>query len=326
MNKTYAILGGNGVFGVHTALYLLEHAAPARVICIGRNPHKQDAFSLGLGKNPRYEYHQIHIGQEQDRLFELFDTARPQTIINFAALAYGTSWDKSWRYYDTNIVALARMTETLSKRHYLQRFIQIGSSELYGATDSPATEAAPLKPTSPYAVSKAAADMHLMTLKGFPWNILRPSNAYGSGQAVYRVIPRAILCGLTGQRLHLQGGGLQRKSYLYAQDLARAIHLIDEKAGLERIYNCGPSVATSIKEVVETVAEVLDVPFENMVSIAPGRSGEDAQYWLDSSAIYRDTGWTPKISLESGIKTMVAWAQKYLPVLRSEPVEYTLHA
>ena len=88
--KTYVILGGGGVFGVHTAFYLLEHANPKKVICVGRNPEKPEPFSLNLGKgDPRYEYHQIHIVHEQDRLFELFDREKPEVIVSYAAQGEG---------------------------------------------------------------------------------------------------------------------------------------------------------------------------------------------------------------------------------------------
>lgn len=330
MKKTYMILGGNGVFGVHTALYLLRHADPNKVICVGRNPEKIDAFTLNVGRgDSRYLYQQIHLVHEQDRLFELLDSERPEVIINFAALAYATSWTKAWRYYETNVTTLARMTEGLANRDYLRRWIQIGTSELYGSVDFPATEETLLRPTSPYAVSKVAGDMHLQSIvnvQNFPMNILRPSNAYGPGQQVYRVIPRAVVCGLTGKKLSLQGGGVVRKSYIHAQDLARAIYLIDEKAPLGRIYNAGPAEPVSIRELAEKIARIIGVPFDKLVDMAPGRPGEDAQYWLDSSAIKRDTGWEPQIDLDEGLAEMVDWGRQYLDSLKIAPTEYTLYA
>ena len=70
------------------------------------------AYSLDVGKDDsRYAYHQIHLTFEEDRLFELFDSEKPEFIINFAALAHGASWDKSWRFYETNVTALAKMVE-----------------------------------------------------------------------------------------------------------------------------------------------------------------------------------------------------------------------
>ncbi len=328
--KTYVILGGNGPFGVHTALYLLAHADPKKVICVGRNPQKPAAFSLRVGEgDPRYAYQQIHLVYEQDRLLELCDAEKPEVIVNFAALAHASSWRRAWRFYETNLMALVRITEALVGRPYLKRWIQIGSSELYGSVDAPAKEDAPLLPSSPYAVSKAAGDMHLLSMikvLKFPMNILRPSNAYGPGQQLYRVIPRAVLCGLTGQRLPLHGGGQARKSYIHARDLGRAIHLVSERAPLGTVYNVGPAEPVAIRDLVELVAEAMDMPFDQLCEVSEDRVGEDAQYWIDSSAIKHDVGWEPTISHREGIQEMIEWGKTYLEDLRAAPTEYVLHA
>ncbi len=328
--RTYILLGGGGVFAIHLAKYLLETANPKKVICVGRNLPRSSAFSLDVGKgDPRYAYHQIHVTFEQDRLIELFDAEKPDVIVNFAALAYATSWDKAYRYYETNVVALAKMCEELMSRDYLERFIQVGTSELYGSVDRPADEDAPVKPTSPYAVSKLAGDMHLETLWGvrqFPMNIIRPSNAYAPGQLMYRVLPRAVLCGLTGQKLPLQGGGQARKSFMHARDVASAIHLIAEKAPLGRLYNAGPDEPASIRDLVTLVAEELGMPLDELCVETPGRVGEDAQYWLDSTRIKEELGWRPKIDLRAGMRDMVEWGRKYLPLIQQESTEFTLHA
>jgi dTDP-glucose 4,6-dehydratase len=329
--KTYAILGGNGVFGVQAAFYLLEHADPKKVICIGRNPEKPEAFTLNVGKDdPRYAYHQIHVVYEQDRLCELFDKEKPEVIVNFAAQGEGAaSWSKFWRFYETNAVALAKMTEELLHRDYLERWIQIGTSELYGSCDFPAKEETPIQPTSPYAASKAAADMHLLSISKvlkFPMNIIRPSNAYAPGQLLHRVIPKAVLCGLTGQKLPLHGGGRARKSYIHARDLGRAIHLVSEQAPLGTVYNAGPPEPTSIRDLVAKVAEAMNMPFEQLCEVTEDRLGQDSQYWLDSSAIKQAVGWEPEIDLKEGINEMVEWGKKYLDYLRTVSTGYVLRA
>jgi dTDP-glucose 4,6-dehydratase len=143
---------------------------------------------------------------------------------------------------------------------------------------------------------------------------------------LHRVVPKAVICGLTGRKLPLQGGGRAEKSYIHARDLARAIHMVAEKAPLGTIYNAGPLNPISIRALVETVAKVLGVPFEQLCQITEDRLGQDSRYWLDSSAIKRDLGWEPKISLEEGIKDMVEWGKKYLDQLRDWPMDYTLRA
>ncbi len=324
------LLGGGGVFAVHTAKYLLEHADPCKVICVGRNMPRSPAFTLEVGKgDPRYSYHQIHIVYEQDRLFELFDAERPEVIINFAALAYATSWHRSYRYYETNVVALAKICEALMARDYLEKFVQIGTSELYGSVERPAAEDAPLQPTSPYSVSKMAADLHLQTLwavRQFPMNILRPSNGYGPGQLLYRVLPRAVLCGLTGRKLPLEGGGKVRKSYIHTRDIARAIYLIAEKPPQGRLNNAGPEQPISVHDLAALVADELGMPLDQLCTVTAARPGEDAQYWLDSSLIKRELGWEPEIDLRTGIRDMIAWGRTNLDQFEDEPTDFVLHA
>lgn len=327
----YVILGGNGVFGVHTAFYLLEQESTERLIAVGRNPEKPEPFTLNLGRgDPRYEYQQIHILFEHDRLFELLDHEKPDVIINFAAQGEGAaSWKYSWRYFDTNVTALARITEDLMRRKYLKRWIQIGTSELYGSVTEPAKENSPILPTTPYAASKAAGDMYLISISkslGFPMNIVRPSNAYAPGQQLHRVLPRAVVCGLSGQKLPLHGGGAPQKSYIHSRDLGRAIYLVAQKAEPGVVYNVGPKSPISIRELVSLAASEMGLTLDQLCDMKPHRFGEDWVYWLDSSAIERDLGWKPEISLKEGVKEMVAWGRKYIDQLVSVPQTYTFHA
>jgi dTDP-glucose 4,6-dehydratase len=186
-----------------------------------------------------------------------------------------------------------------------------------------------MQPSSPYSASKAAFDMHLLSISKvlkFPMNIIRPSNAYCPGQLLHRVIPKAVVCGLTGRRLPLHGGGRAEKSYIHARDLARAIHLVAEGAPLGTVYNAGPPLPVAIRTVVETVAHVMKMPFEQLCEVTGDRLGQDARYWLDSSAIKKDVGWEAQIGLEEGIEEMVAWGRKYLDQLREWPTDYVLRA
>lgn len=326
--KTYAVLGGGGSFGIHTAFYLLEHANPKKVLGIGRNPLRPEPFSLGIEKNPLYRYHAYHVTYEIDLLLELLDREKPEVIINYAAQGEGAvSWKHSWRFFETNSMGLARLAEELSKRSWLERFIHIGTSEMYGSVDHATKEDEPIKPTSPYAASKVAFDMYLLSVHKylkFPMNIVRPSNAYCPGQLLHRVIPKAVLCGLTGQKLPLHGGGRAEKSYIHARDLARAIHLISEKAPLGNIYNVGPEKPTSIRGLVEAVAKALEMPFSDLCEMTGDRLGQDSRYWLDSSAVKQDTGWELRIGLEEGLSEMVSWGRKYLDQLRHWPTDYVL--
>jgi dTDP-glucose 4,6-dehydratase len=138
------------------------------------------------------------------------------------------------------------------------------------------------------------------------------------------VVPKAVLCGLTGRKLPLQGGGRAEKSYIHARDLGRAVQLVAEKAPLGKIYNAGPSKPISIRDLVAKTAEALEVKFDDLCEVTADRLGQDSRYWLDSSAIKRDLGWEPQIDLEKGLADMVGWGRKYLDQIRDWPTEYVL--
>lgn len=326
--KTYCVLGAGGSFGIHTCLYLLDHANPKKVIGVGRNLLRPEPFSLGVERRPKFQYHAYHITYELDLLLEMLDREQPEIIVNYAAQGEGAvSWKHSWRFFETNSMALARLSEELMKRKWLERFIQIGTSEMYGSVDHATKEDEPIKPSSPYAASKVAFDMYLMSVHkflNFPMNIIRPSNAYCPGQLLHRVVPKAIVCGLTGRKLPLHGGGRAEKSYIHARDLARAIHMVAEKAPQGKVYNAGPAEPTSIRRVVELCAEALGMPFEQLCEVTGDRLGQDSRYWLDSSAIKRDIGWEPRIGWKEGLAEMVAWGRKHLDQLRDWPMDYVL--
>lgn len=247
--------------------------------------------------------------------------------MNFAAQGEGAaSWVDSWRFFETNAVALVRLVEEIAKGDYLKRFIHIGTSELYGSVDRPVTEDAPIRPSSPYAASKAAFDLHLMAIakvKGFPMNIIRPSNCYGPGQLLHRIIPRAIVAGLKGERIPLHGGGAAHKSYIHSKDLASAIHIVATRAPLGEVYNVGPRVPTAISALMVNVAYELGKRIEDLCEVSEDRAGQDACYWLDSAKIER-LGWEPKIKQPIGLRDVIAWARQHFDILKDWPTTYTV--
>ncbi len=332
MNQaTYVVLGGGGSFGLATSKFLLDHANPLRVIGIGRNPPKLPCFTLGIGDNdPRYMYHAYHLNYEPELVLDLLDAYEPEVIINFAAQGEGaTSFKHSWRYFETNCVALVSLAEKLASRGYLERFIHISTSELYGSVDIAVDEDSPIRPTSPYAASKAAFDLYLIcawrTLR-FPMNILRPSNCYGPGQQLHRLIPKAVLCALTGRKLPLQGGGLAQKSYIHTADLARAIYLVSEHAPLGLTYNVGPDLPIQIRKIVEMIGHEIGVPFDQLCEVTTDRQHQDSRYWLDSSAIKREAGWAPMIPWEEGLHEMAEWGRIYKNQLERLPTDFVMRA
>lgn len=311
-----AILGGGGCFGLNFSRLLFQRGVEH--FGIGRSGPKAKAFWLAPNG---YRFTALHLKHDLGAVMEILDRERPNIIVNFAAQGEGAAsfGVDAWRFYDINCTALVSLVEQLRHRDYLDRFVHIGTSELYGSVDAPVDETAPYRPTSPYAISKAAFDQHLVTMHkihGFPMTIIRPSNCYTPGQQLHRVIPKSIICGLTGRKLPLHGGGVARKSYLDALDLSLAIAgVIRVPKTIGKIYNVGPSEPTSIKDLLSVVASLLSKAPADLYEIATDRTGQDGCYWLNSDAIKIDTGWTQTVGIVQGVEAMVRWVSSYPELL-----------
>lgn len=302
------ILGGGNPYALNLARHLHEAGIPH--FGVGRSRRGPDAL---WQIDHYYPYHVLHIVLQQSALVAMLDTERPDVIVNYAAQGEGAaSWGaNAEKFYMTNTVALARLVEELRNRTYLRHFIQIGTSELYGSVDFPVDESERLRPTSPYAISKAAFDQHLETMRGFPWNVLRPSNAYCPGQQLHRIIPSAIIHALAGEPLRTNGPGLVQKSYIHADDLSRAVLLLIEKSPFGQVFNCGPAQPIAIRALISLV---MDRCGGGTVEEGPARAAEDAKYWLDSSRL-TSIGWKPRVALEDGIDGMIAWVRRHPELL-----------
>lgn len=269
-----------------------------------------------------YRYWPLHLVDQLPATMAVLDTECPDVVVNFAAQGEGAAsfGDNAPDFFETNVNALVRLVLELQQRSYVRRFVQIGSSEVYGSRNAPALETDCLRPTSPYSISKAAFDQYLESMwrtAKFPMNIIRPSNCYTEGQQLYRVIPKTIICALKGEKLQLHGGGRAEKSYLHATDLSRAIATVIRDAPFGTTYNVGPDEPISIRELVRTVARECGLALEDLAVDVPDRVGQDARYHLHVEAI-KDFGWQQEISLERGIAMMVEWVKKYPELLAME--------
>ena len=287
-------------------------------------------FTYGLENDLRYRYEQAHIVTQLPRVMVLLDDFQPEVIINFAALCeVGLSWLHAADYYETNVIALVRLTNELAIRGWFRKFVQIGSSEVYGSVTDAVDEDYPVNPSSPYAASKAAFDMHLRAIarhQAFRAVIVMPSNGYCEGQTLNRIIPKTIIAALTGKRMPLQGGGVVSKSYLHADDISAAIMLVMEKGSIGETYNCGPKSATTIYSIAAIAAMKAGIPMykmkENFFDITNERTGQDSLYLLNSDKI-KALGWKGEtVDRDTGFERMVAWV-KANPALLTMDSTYT---
>ena len=154
------------------------------------------------------------------------------------------SWDRPEHWFQTNCVALAELVNHLRRRDYLERYLHISSPEVYGSCLGQVIESAPLNPSTPYAASKAAADLLLATYRkqfGFPLLTVRATNVYGARQQLFKIIPRSAIYLQLDKKIELHGGGRAVKSYIHIRDVSRGELAILERGRLGQTTTCHPT-------------------------------------------------------------------------------------
>jgi dTDP-glucose 4,6-dehydratase len=218
-----------------------------------------------------------------------------------------------------------RLHELLRNYDGLERYVHVTTPEVYGSTDGWVTESAPFNPSTPYAVSRAAADMSLRTYFAnyqFPVVFTRAANVYGPGQQLYRIVPRTIVAAMGGEKLRLDGGGKSVRVFIHMTDVADATLKIARSGRLGEAYHISGHELVSIRALVETILKQLGKPFEECVEIGPERPGKDTAYMLDTTRLRNELGWRDTISLERGIDDVIRWAERFKNELAKLPSKY----
>lgn len=328
MNEHVYVLGSNSFSGAHFIRLLLD--MDYRVTGISRSPEPHPVFLPHLapdGSHRRgYTFFQADINRNMSALLARMEYDKPSYIVNFAAQGMvAESWEQPEHWLLTNTVSPAILYKHICKRDLLSKFVQISTPEVYGVTQGEITENTFYNPSTPYAVSKAAADMNLMCFYkayGLPVVFTRSANVFGACQQVYRIVPRAVLRFLTGGIIQLHGGGHSQRCFIHIEDVANATHEIMTRARPGNIYHIATARIVSIRELVFLIADMLGVNAEQYVSVSEDRPGKDSAYILDSSKLRAEFNWKERHSLEQGIEDVIRWVRNNLSVLLTMPQDY----
>ena len=319
------VLGSNSFSGNS---YVAELAKTHQVVAVSRSSRLNPAIDRlsGSAYIENIHFEQWNLNEEPEKIIDLIVGREIKTVVNFAAQSMvGQSWETPEDWYQANVTSFSKLLSRLSKVAKLEKFIHFTTPEVYGSTDGWIKENFNFAPNTPYAVSRAAGDWHLKALHdnfGFPVIFTRAANVYGSGQPLYRIVPRVIVSALTGRKFPLQGGGKSVRSFIHIQDVNSALNAIKKSGVPGESYHISTESLVTIRELVEAVAIKLDVEFENLVEIAPDRPGKDFAYQLDSEKIRAEMQWKDTITLSQGIDMTVDWAKENLEELSKMPLDY----
>lgn len=307
MKKRILITGGAGFIGSWLVKVWLAKDPDLTVVNLDKLTYCGDLSRLKeLEKEPRHVF--IH-GDICDPATVEKAMAGCQGVVHAAAETHvDRSLIEAKDFIDSNVYGTYVLLEAARKLK-IEKFLTVSTDEVYGSRDKGFfTEKDPMHPTSPYSVSKAAAD--LMTTAyahtyGLHTIITRGSNTFGPYQYPEKVIPLFVSNALSGQSLPLYGDGLQVRNWLYVEDHATGIITAYQKGKAGQAYNIStPFYETNI-ELTRNILKVLRKP-ESLIRRVTDRPGHDRRYAIDPKRL-RALGWRPKHRFLPALKRTVLW-------------------
>lgn len=304
------VTGGAGFIGSNFILYILKTHPDWYIINLDALTYAGNLENLkAVEGNSNYRFVKGSITD-----FDLVKSLSRQGldgIINFAAESHvDRSIEDPGIFVETNVKGTQVLLE-VARKYQAGRFLQVSTDEVYGSLGATGyfEETTPLAPNSPYAASKAGADLLVRTYHetfGLDTVITRCSNNYGPYQFPEKLIPLMISHALEDKQLPVYGDGLNIRDWLHVRDHCTAIALAFVKGKSGEVYNIGGNNERSNIEVVRQILSLLEKP-ESLLHYVQDRPGHDRRYALDASKIKTELGWQPQYSFETGIRETVEW-------------------
>ena len=322
------VIGSNSFSGSH---FVAEAVRSGHSVWgVSRSPEPDPVFlpyRWQLAHSKNFRFHQIDLNSQLSLLLELIDQVQPAVVVNFAAQGMvAESWLNPTHWYQTNVVSQVALHDALRQRTFLRKYVQVSTPEVYGSTDAGwIREHNHFAPSTPYAVSRAACDLHLHSFHkayGFPVVFTRAANVYGPGQQLYRIIPRAMLSARTGKPMQLHGGGHSERCFIHIRDAMQATLQLALEADPGTTWHLSTREPISIRALVAQICERCGVAFNAVVEESDERLGKDQSYLLDSSSIREAFNWCDEVSLDDGFTETLAWVDAHLDKLETLPWTY----
>ncbi|KKM63126.1 hypothetical protein LCGC14_1514610 [marine sediment metagenome] len=312
--ETLLITGGMGFIGSNFIRFILNSIDNFKIINVDNltyagNP--ENLKDITLNHSNMYKFYKTDISN-----FKVLDNITKKEnidyIINFAAESHvDRSINNSTIFCTTNILGTQTLLN-ITKKHKLQKFLQISTDEVYGALDfneSPFDEKTSLSPNNPYSATKASADLLVNAYYktyGLPINITRCSNNYGPFQFPEKLVPLMIINAVNNKKLPIYGKGINIRDWIYVKDHCEAILSVLLNGKIGETYNIGGDSETSNIDLVKKLLNLLNKP-ESLITFVRDRPGHDLRYAMNHEKITNKLKWEPKINLEDGLKKTVQW-------------------
>ena len=257
----------------------------------------------------KYKFYKSSIF-DRKAIENIINNERVKCMVNFSAETHvDRSIQDSSPFIRTNILGTQILLD-LAKKYKFEKFIQISTDEVYGEISKGSFSGhSPLSPSSPYAASKASADLLIkayMKTFGFPAIIVRPCNNYGPWQYPEKFIPLSIFKVLRDEKIPVYGNGRNIREWLYVEDCAEGILQILEQGEIGAIYNLGSGEEKENIVVAEMILKALGKD-DKMIQFVNDRPGHDLRYSLNSEKIHKQGIWKAKTPFIKGLEMTIKW-------------------
>ena len=234
-------------------------------------------------------------------------------VVNFAAESHvDRSINGAKDFVVTNVLGTQTLLDAVRKSD-VKTYLQVSTDEVYGSiADGSWPETDPLLPNSPYAASKASADLisrSYFKTHGMDIRVTRCSNNYGRNQYPEKVIPLFVTNLIDNKKVPVYGRGLNVRDWLHVDDHCRGIHLALTKGKAGEIYNIGGGTELNNLELTEKILNIMGKGLES-IEYVEDRKGHDLRYSVDITKISNELGYAPKVDWEDGLKETINWYQE----------------
>lgn len=306
--RKVVVTGGCGFIGSHFLRLLMERVPDIHVVNVDKLTYAGNPANVAdLAEDERYTFVKADIC-EAGRMRTLL--AGADAVVNIAA---ETHVDRSLigpgDFITTDVVGAAVLLEAACQVG-AGLFLQMSTDEVYGSVAAPARsrESDTMSPSSPYSASKAAAELQCHAFArsfGLPLVVVRAANAYGPNQYPEKLVPLFTTNALDGEALPLYGDGLQEREWTHVLDVAEGLWTVLSEGIEGETYNLSAEVSRPNIDIARRIARLCGQD-DSLIHMVDDRPGHDRRYAIDAGRL-RALGWRPRVSLDDGLASTVAW-------------------
>lgn len=312
--KKIFVTGGAGFIGSAFIRIVLDEAPDVEIIDFDALTYAGNLDNLAGIDSKRHKFVHGDICSREAVLSALPEDT--DAIFNFAAESHvDRSIHSADEFLRTNILGTQVLLDAAREKK-VRRFVQVSTDEVMGSLPDESelffTEDSPIQPNSPYAASKASAELVVRAARetfGVDTVITRCGNNYGPRQFPEKLIPLMLSNAMNNEPLPVYGDGKNVRDWIYVEDHARAIWMVYEKGKSGEAYNIGARNDRQNLEVVTAILDALGKP-HSLINYVADRLGHDRRYAIDPAKVETEIGWKPQTTWEDGLRKTIEWYQE----------------